>query len=60
MYGYRMMDRAWLRDGEVIHTGEALLLAVLLHSKGKSRANFEDTKYVAKLMKDPNRKNPRR
>lgn len=47
------MDRAWLRDRETIHTGEALLLACLLHAKGKSR-NSDDFKEVQKIMHDPN------
>lgn len=55
MIGNRVMDRAWLRDGEVIHVDEALLLAVLLHAKGKSRKNRTDMEHVARLMKDPNR-----
>jgi hypothetical protein len=54
------MDRAWLRDGEVIHVDEALLLAVLLHSKGKTRQNKTDMEHVARLMKDPNRNRRRK
>jgi hypothetical protein len=57
--GYRMMDRAWLRDGATIHTGEALLLALLLHTKGKTKRGQDEIEHVARLMKDPNRKNRR-
>jgi len=51
--GQRIMDNAYLRDGESIHTGEALLLACLLHAKGKSRksGDFVD---VQKIMRDKN------
>ena len=38
----RVMDRAWLRDGEVIHTGEALVLACLMHVKKKRTAKQEE------------------
>lgn len=56
MIGNRVMDKAWLRDSsDVIHVDEALLLAVLLHAKGKSRKNKTDMEHVARLMKDPNR-----
>lgn len=49
------MDKAYIRDGDTIHTGEALLLACLLHAKGKSR-NSEDFKDVQKIMRDHNAK----
>lgn len=35
--GNRIMDKAYMRDGKIVHIGEALALAVLLHSKGKGR-----------------------
>lgn len=56
MIGNRVMDRAWLRDGDVIHVDEALLLAVLLHSKGKARKNRTDVEHVARLMTNRNRR----
>lgn len=56
---HRVMDRAWLRDGDLIHTGEALLLAVLLHAKGKTKRGQAEVEHVARLMKDPNQKNRR-
>lgn len=52
--GNRMMDRAWLRDGETVHTGEALLLALLLHTKGKTKRGQKEIEHVARLMNDPN------
>ena len=50
---YRMIYRAYMRDGSVVYTGEALLLACLMHAKGKSR-NSDDMKDVRKIMKDAN------
>lgn len=47
------MDRAWLRDGDIEVSGEALLLACLLHAKGKSRRS-DDFKDVQRIMKDVN------
>jgi hypothetical protein len=55
--GYRLMDRAYLRDGDLVHTGEPLLIALLLHAKGKTKRGQEEIDHVARLMKDPNRKN---
>ena len=48
------MDRAWMRDhtqNDIIYTGEALLLVLLMRSKGRGE---EDNKFVRKLMKDQN------
>jgi hypothetical protein len=50
----RVMDRAWMRDGNVIHTGEALMLACLLHAKGRTRRGQEEVEHVARIMDDPN------
>lgn len=52
--GNRMMDRAYLRDGDVVHTGEALLLALLFHAKGKTKRGVDELKQVAKMLDDPN------
>lgn len=54
--GYRIMDNAFLRDGEAIYTDEALLLAVILHAKGKTQRGEEEVKQVAKMLDDPNLK----
>lgn len=57
--GNRMMDRAYLRDGDLVHTGESLLIALLLHAKGKTKRGQAEIEHVARLMKDPNQKNRR-
>ena len=49
----RVMDTAWLRDGQIIRYGEELLLACLLHAKGKSRRS-PDMQDVQRIMKDVN------
>lgn len=51
--GQRVMDNAYLRDGKSIHIGEALLLACLLHAKGKSRKSGDFTD-VQRIMHDKN------
>lgn len=47
----RVMDLAYIRDGHVIHTDESVILACLLHTKGKKSKDFVD---VQKIMKDVN------
>lgn len=51
----RLIYRAYIRDGNSVHTGEALLLACLLHAKGKSRVS-DDMKDVQRIMRDRNSK----
>ena len=61
--GNRLMDRAYLRDGDVIHTGEALLLALLFHAKGKTSRGQNEMQQVSKMLDDPNlnrKRNPRK
>ncbi len=41
------------RSGNV-HTGEALLLAMLLHAKGKTKRGQAEMAEVGKIMKDRN------
>jgi len=53
---YRLIHRAYLRDGSQTHTGEALLLACLLHAKGQNR-NSDDFKDVQRIMRDKNVEN---
>ncbi|AST15400.1 hypothetical protein SEA_SAMISTI12_214 [Streptomyces phage Samisti12] len=49
------MDRAYMRDRSGnVHTGEALLLALLLHAKGKTKRGQEEMTEVGKIMKDRN------
>lgn len=53
--GNRLMDRAYMYDKSGnVHTGEALLLALLLHAKGKTKRGQEELTDVAKIMKDRN------
>lgn len=54
-----IMKMAYLRDGDVIHSGEALLLAMLLHTKAQ-RESKEMHLQVARMLDDPNTRNPRR
>lgn len=49
----RVLHRAYMRDGDLVHTGEALTLALLLHAHGKQRTK-KDIEEVAKLLDDPN------
>ncbi len=51
----RVMDLAYIRDGDIIHTGEAVLLAVLTHTRGKGRKG-QDMKDVQRIMRDKNYK----
>lgn len=51
--GNRIMDLAYLRDGHTLHTGEALLLAALLHAKGRGR-DTKDMVDVQRIMRDRN------
>jgi len=57
--GRRVMDIAYLRDGSIMHTGEALSLAVLLHAKGNSQRAKNDIAEVAKMLNDPNIDKPK-
>lgn len=50
----RFIYRAYIRDGKAVHTGESVLLACLLHAKGKSRVSG-DMKDVQRIMRDVNR-----
>lgn len=53
--GHRIMDKAYMYDKSGnVHTGEALLLALLLHAKGKTNRGQEEMLQVGKLMKDRN------
>jgi len=51
---YRFVNRAYIRDGKTVHTGEAVLLATLLHTKGKNRSNSKDMADVQRIMRDKN------
>jgi len=62
--GNRIMDKAYLRHKRVTYTGEQLVLALLLHTKGKTSRGQNELEQVAKMLDDPNvnrkRKTPRR
>lgn len=49
----QFVNQAWIRNGEGFVTGEALILAMLLHSTGRDRAG-NDFKVVQELMNDIN------
>jgi hypothetical protein len=49
----RFLYRAYLVDGDTVHTGEALLLACLMHTTGKSRKS-DHMADVQRIMKDRN------
>lgn len=51
----RLLYRAYIRDNDTYHTGEALLLACLLHAKGSSRKS-DAMKDVQRIMRDRNAK----
>ena len=51
---YRFINRAYIRDGDTVHEGEAVLLATLLHAKGRSRSNSKDMADVQRIMRDKN------
>lgn len=49
----RVMDLAWMRHKDIVYTGEALVLALLLHTKGAGR-NSADHATVSAMLNDPN------
>jgi hypothetical protein len=49
----QFVNQAWVRNGDSIVTGEALILACLLHTHGSGR-NSDDMKVVQSLMNDVN------
>lgn len=53
--GMRVMDIAYIRDGKLLHTEEAVILACLLRAKGKGRSTPDMTD-VQRIMRDPNRR----
>jgi hypothetical protein len=48
-----LINRAYIRDGNNLHTGEALIIACLLHSVGRDRSG-QDMEVVRKIMRDHN------
>ena len=49
----QLINVAWMRDEDKVYTGQALLLAMLVHSQGESR-DSADGELVRKIMKDAN------
>lgn len=49
---YRISSRAFMYDKKIVYTGEQLMLALLLHAKGKRTK--DQTDFVKGLMNDPN------
>jgi hypothetical protein len=49
----RLLYRAYIRDGDREISGEALLLALLMHTRGTSRKS-QDMRQVQKMMRDIN------
>lgn len=49
----QLINQAWIRNGDSVVTGEALILATLLHTHGAGR-NSDDFKTVQALMNDIN------
>lgn len=52
--GWRLFEVAYIRDGDVTHTRQAVSLACLLHSHGEGRES-EDFKVIQDMMDDPNK-----
>lgn len=50
---YRLLSRAYIRDGKTVHEGEAVLLASLVHTKGNKSKDMAD---VQRIMRDHNAK----
>lgn len=49
----QLVNQAWARNGDLEITGEALILACLLHTHGAGR-NSDDFKDIQRIMLDPN------
>lgn len=49
----QFVNQAWVRNGDSVVTGEALILVCLMHTHGKSRAS-DDMTTVQALMNDAN------
>ncbi|QIN94099.1 hypothetical protein PP459_gp134 [Streptomyces phage Wakanda] len=58
--GKRLMDLAYVRDGKLVHTGEALVLALLIATRGKTKRGNDEVKHLAKMLDDPNQEKPKR
>lgn len=50
----QLINQAWIRNGDSVVTGEALILVCLLHSAGGAGRNSKDMEIVQQLMNDIN------
>lgn len=57
---YRVANRAHMFDGNIEYDGEALLLALLLHTTGTASRTPQEMKQVSKMLDDPNLDKQRR
>lgn len=47
-------SKAYLRDGDTEHTGEALYVALLLHASGTGGRTAKNEREIAAMLDDPN------
>lgn len=50
---FTVLSSAYIRDGKTTHTGKAVLLACLMHTKGNDRTG-QDMADVQRIMYDKN------
>lgn len=55
----RVANRAYMYDGSIKYDGEALLLALLLHTTGTAERNKIELDQVSKMLNDPNIDKPK-
>lgn len=55
----RIANRAYMFDGTIRYDGEALLLALLLHTTGTASRSKNDLDQVSKMLNDPNLDKPK-
>ncbi len=56
----RIANRAYMYDSKIEYNGEALLLALLLHTTGTAKRTKHDLEQVGKMLNDPNIDKPTR
>lgn len=52
--GNRIMDLGWFRQGNIVYTDEALVLACLLHVRGATDRPQQHVDQIARMLDDPN------
>ena len=50
----RIMDLAYIRNGDITYTDESVILACLLHAQSRKGRGSKDMIEVRKIMKDKN------